>query len=78
MNGQRESWQTDVGAMIAGLITPAIGYLVTQNSFVYPATDPRGQPWFHQLILIGSVLLGAFVFLFGLVRFLQWVWERRR
>jgi hypothetical protein len=69
--GPRESRQTDVGAMIAGLITPAIGYLITKNGFVYPPGDPRGEPWYGQAVLAISIGLGLLVFVIGFIRLLQ-------
>lgn len=59
--------------MILGLITPVIGYLITKNEVIYPAGDPRGEPWYDTFVLASSFLIGALLFVVGLVR----LWQAR-
>jgi TRAP-type C4-dicarboxylate transport system permease small subunit len=68
---QRESRQTDIAMMIAGLILPVGGFLITRNAFVHPPGDPRGEPWYDVVVLSISIALGALLFVIGLVRLLQ-------
>jgi hypothetical protein len=67
VKASRESRWTGIMAMVLGVLTPVIGYGVTQNSFVYPPGDPRGEPWYDTLVIASAVVVGALVFVVGLV-----------
>ena len=76
MKRSHEGWQTDVGAMLAGLIFPFVGYGITQNQITYLPGDPRGEPWYDTAVLATSFIMGVILFAIGFVRLLQWLQDR--
>jgi hypothetical protein len=71
MSGDRESRQTDIAFMIGGLTFPAVGFAIMNNNIQYLPGDPRGEAWYGIAVLVISIVLGAILFLTGLIRLIQ-------
>lgn len=68
MKSRRQRIIEDIGFTIAGPIAVAVGALIQENNIAYPAGDPRGEPWYGTAVLAIAVLIGAVLFLVGVVR----------
>lgn len=68
MNSNHESIQTDVALIIGGPIVIAIGILILGNSIPYAADDPRAQPFYGQMVIAISVVVGVFISAVGVIR----------
>ena len=64
--------------MIGGLIFPAVGWGIMNNNIQFLPGDPRGEPWYGVAVLAISIVLGAILFLVGLIRLIQSGRDERR